>query len=88
MNQKMSPKVEKVEKGGDQRRKSKSPQFKMWPFDKRGGGGHIFRFFPNLNVDSKATELKNAPKGGKSPKGGGGISDGNQKVHDSKCSRY
>ena len=37
----------------------------------------------------EACGLKNVPKGGKSPKGrGGGISAGNQKVHNSNCGLF
>ena len=35
-----------------------------------------------------AIELKNVPKSGKSPKGGGGITTGNQKVHNSECGLF
>ena len=54
-NQKMSQKVEKVQKGGGrgQLRRSKSPQFKMWTFWQEEGGGHIFIFFPNVNAHIK-----------------------------------
>ena len=31
---------------------------------------------------------KNVPKSGKSPKGGGGVSAGDQKVHNSKCGLF
>ena len=33
----------------------------------------------------EASELKNVTKSGKSPKGGGGVSSENRKVHNSKC---
>ena len=50
----MSQKVEKVQKGGGggQLCESKSPQFKNADFLYEGGG-QIFRYFPNVNVDFK-----------------------------------
>ena len=50
----MSQKVEKVKKGRgrDQRQKSKSPKFKIWTFDKKGGSPD-FQVFPNVNEDFK-----------------------------------
>ena len=41
-------KVEKVQKGEHQCRKSKQSKFGL--FDKREGGVRIFRYFPNVNV--------------------------------------
>ena len=35
-----------------------------------------------------AIKIKNVPKSGKSPKGGGGVSAGDQKVHNSKCGLF
>ena len=35
-----------------------------------------------------AIKKKNVPKSGKSPKGGGGVSAGDQKVHNSKCGLF
>ena len=34
------------------------------------------------------SQMKNVTKSGKSPKGGGGVSDRNQKVHNSKCGLF
>ena len=42
----------------------------------------VSRVVPHLR---EASELKNVTKSGKSPKGGGGVSSENQKVHNSKC---
>ena len=36
----------------------------------------------------EASELKNGTKCGKSPKGEGGVSSENQKVHNSKCGLF
>ena len=79
----MSQKVEKVPQGGAAQNIKKS-KIRNLDFLIRAGGGYIFIFFPNVNIDFReAFQLKNVPKSGKSPKGGG-VSKKHQKVQNSK----
>ena len=53
-NQKMSQKVEKVQKGGGgSAQKIKKSTIQYGDFFDKWGVGQIFRFFPNINVDFK-----------------------------------